>query len=291
MKKIITATVGLVVIGGLAFGAYTYNVEAKSFEKNESYNAENIETLKVYSDSWEVRFKKSNSNEVTVSAEGKQKKKEPVTFKRNGDELVIKQKDQKNSGFFGGFSFGSKGTIFINVPESGVDNIELTNKDGDIEMNKISTNNIVVKNNAGDGTIKGVSANSGKFSSQDGMLSVEDSSIEKLKVTSVSGDNYMKDVSSSEAKVTSEDGVVSIKDINEGKSLDVDTEAGDIEISYKKAPTSLAVSAKSNNTDINLKLDGLKKSKDTKKLKKGKIGQGDNELNISSGDGVITVAD
>ncbi|MGE7184334.1 DUF4097 family beta strand repeat-containing protein [Peribacillus sp. NPDC006672] len=287
MKKIISTSVAIVLIGGFAFSAYV--AETKNFENNKSYNAENIETLKVYNDSWDVRFKKSNSKGVTVSAEGKQKGKDPVTFKKVGEALVIKQKEQKNSGFFGGFTFGKKGTIYINVPKSGINNIELTNKDGDIQMSEISTNSVVVQNNSGDGKIKGVSANTGKFVSRDGMLRVEDSSFKKLNITSTSGDNYMKGVNSSKAKVTSADGEVSINGIKEGKSLVVDTESGDIGVSYNKAPTSLAVTAKSNSSDITLNLDGLKKNKDTEELKKGKIGQGNNKLSLSSNDGVINV--
>lgn len=49
-----------------------------------SYNVEKIDTLKVYTDSWDVKFKKSNSNKVTISAEGKQKDKAPVTFQGDG---------------------------------------------------------------------------------------------------------------------------------------------------------------------------------------------------------------
>ncbi|MFP7176740.1 DUF4097 family beta strand repeat-containing protein [Priestia filamentosa] len=289
MKKVIGTVAALAVIGLVAFGVYTYSAEAKSFKKSKSYNAENIETLEVYSDSWDVRFQESSSNKVTVSAKGKQKEDNPVTFKKDGAALVIKQKDQGNAGFLGGFTFGKKGTVYINLPKGDVNNIELTNKDGNIEMSGISTHHIVVKNNAGDGKIKGVSATTGKFVSEDGALSVEDSSVEKLNITSTSGDNYLKDVSSSMIKVTSKDGVVSIKDINEGKSLGVDTEAGDIEVSYKKAPTSLAVAAKSK-SDITINLDRLKKSKNTKELKKGKIGEGTNKLNLSSEDGAINVA-
>ncbi|MCC9022776.1 DUF4097 family beta strand repeat-containing protein [Bacillus nakamurai] len=289
MKKFIAASIALVVIGGIAIAFSTYKVDAKSFKKNKSYNVENIETLKVYTDSWDVRFKESNSNEVTISAEGKQKDKAPVTFQKDGEDLVIRQKAQKSSGFFGGFTFGKQGgTIYINVPKSGMNNIEITNKDGNIQMSKISADNIVVENNYGDEKIKGVSANTGKFASRDGSLSLENSSFEELNITSTNGDNYMKGIDSSKIKVTSKDGAVSIRDITDGESLVVNTIAGDIGLSYKKAPTSLTVFAKSN-SDVTLDLDGLKKSNDGVKLKKGEIGEGANKLSLSSVDGAINV--
>ncbi|MFZ7822016.1 MULTISPECIES: DUF4097 family beta strand repeat-containing protein [Priestia] len=287
MKKIISTSLALALIGGFAFSSY--DAEAKSFDKNKSYNAENINTLKVYSDSWDVRFKKSNSNEVTISAEGKQKGKEPVTFKTDGETLVIKQKDQKKSGFFGGFTFGKSGTIYINVPKSKINNIKLNNKNGDIELSKISAKNVTVKNNSGDEKIKGLNVENGKFSSSDGMLSFENSTFKSLKVVSASGDNYMENVSASKAKVSSKDGVVQIKGMKEGKSLAVKTTSGDIGVSYKKAPTSLTVDATSKSSDVNLKLDGYKKSSGSENSQSGKVGQGENILELTSNDGVINV--
>ncbi|MDO3662774.1 DUF4097 family beta strand repeat-containing protein [Bacillus sp. C28GYM-DRY-1] len=287
MKKILIASIALVVIGGIAFT--TYKIDAKSFKKNKSYNVENIANLKVYTDSWDLRFKKSNSNEVTISAEGKQEDKAPVTFHKDGENLVIEQKAQKSSGFLGGFTFGKRGgTIYINVPETGINNVEVANKDGNIQMSDISVDNILVDNNSGDEKIKGVSANTGKFSSMDGSLNAENSYFEDLNITSISGDNYIKDIESSNVKVTSKDGAVSIRDITEGESLTVDTTTGDIGLSYKKAPTSLTVFAKSN-SDIKLTLDELRKSNSGVKSIKGEIGRGANKLNLTSEDGAINV--
>ncbi|WP_254660241.1 DUF4097 family beta strand repeat-containing protein [Bacillus amyloliquefaciens] len=224
-----------------------------------------------------------------MSADGKQKDKAPVTFQENGEDLVVSQKEQKNGGFLDGFTFGKLGgTIYINVPDSDMNNIEITNKDGNIQLSEISAEHIVVDNHSGDEKINNVSAHTGKFSSKDGALSVENSSFEKLNITSASGDNEMKEIHSSNVKVTSKDGAVSIKDITEGKSLSVNTKSGDIGVSYKKAPTSLAVFAQSN-SDVTFDLDGLNKSHDGVKLKKGEIGAGSNKVSLSSEDGSIKV--
>ncbi|MCZ4247583.1 DUF4097 family beta strand repeat-containing protein [Bacillus amyloliquefaciens] len=287
MKKILAACVALIVIIGIVLSLY--KTDAKSFKKNNSYNAENIDTLKVYTDSWDVKFKKSNSNKVTISAEGKQKDKAPVTFQKDGENVVISQKAQINSGFFEGFTFGNQGgTIYINVPESGMNNIEITNEDGNVQLSEVSADNIAVENNSGDEKINNVSAHTGRFASKDGSLKVENSSFEKLNITSESGDNVMKDINSLNVKVSSKDGAISIKDMTEGKSLAVNTISGDIGLSYKKAPSALEIAAKSN-SDITFDLDGLKKSNDGEKLKKGKIGEGSNKVSLSSVDGSIKV--
>lgn len=287
MKKIVSTSVALVLICGFTFKVNI--AEAKSFEKNKSYNIESVNALKVDSESWDIRLKKSHSNEVIVSAKGKKKEKQRVTFKQDGKTLIIKQKDQKKSGFLGGFTFGKKGTVSIAIPSSKINKIDLNNKYGDIQLSEISTNNLIVHNNSGDKKIKGLSANKAMFVSEDGTLSMEDSTFENLNISSTSGDNYMENVNGSKIKVTSKDGEVSIKDIKEGKSLAVESDSGDIGVSYKKAPTSLSVAAKSYSSHVKLKLDRLKKNTDTEKLQRGKIGQGSNKLNLLSNNGVINV--
>lgn len=287
MKKIVLTSAALVLICGFILKVNV--AEAKSFEKNRSYNIESVATLKVHNESWDVSLKKSNSNQVIVSAKGKKKEKQLVTFKQDGKTLIIKQKDQKKSGFLGGFTFGKKGTISIAIPSSGINKIDLNNKYGDIQLSKISTNNLIVHNDSGDKKIKGVSASKAVFVSKDGMLSIENSTFGNLNISSTSGDNYIKNVNGSKVKITSKDGEVSIKDIKEGKALAVKSDSGDIGVSYKQAPTSLSVAAKSNSSDVKLKLNRLKKNTDTEKLQKGKIGQGSNKLNLLSDNGVINV--
>ncbi|WP_237585665.1 hypothetical protein [Bacillus velezensis] len=95
MKKIIASCAVLIVIGGIVLSLY--KTDTKNFKKNVSYNVEKIDTLKVYTDSWNVKFKKSNSNKVTISAEGKQKDKSPVTFQGDGGDLVVSTGSNKVS--------------------------------------------------------------------------------------------------------------------------------------------------------------------------------------------------
>ena len=221
----------------ITFLLFTAACSAK-FEIDESYSSESVESIKVDNDSWDVRFKKSNSNEVTISAEGSKGKNPPVTFQLDGTTLTIKQEDQTESGFFDGFTFGKKGTIFIGIPESTINDVELINKDGNIEMAEISIGSITVENNSGDGKIENVTADVGEMVTNSGMVSLADSSFEDLGITSGGGE-------------------VVIKDIEEGNNLSVDTESGDISVSYKNNPTSLNILAKSNSSNITLNLEGL----------------------------------
>ncbi|MGH1145402.1 DUF4097 family beta strand repeat-containing protein [Bacillus pseudomycoides] len=288
MKKIILASTAVIVIGGLAF--CLKGVGAKSFEKENSFEVDRIEDIEINKESWNIEIKNTKSKKITIAVEGKQedKKKDPVTIKDDEKKIVVNQKDQKG-GFFEGFSFGKKGTIYISIPEDGIDTITMNNSSGDIKMNDVTTKNLVISNGSGTGKIEGLSANKGKFISKDGEFSLKNSSLKELNIASTTGDNYITNVNSPEIKVTSKDGEVSIKDIKEGKSLFVETKSGDIAVSYKKAPTSLAFTANSDSSDITVNLDGFKKRKNTGNLKEGMIGNGTNKVELLSRKGVINV--
>ncbi|PEX86964.1 DUF4097 family beta strand repeat-containing protein [Bacillus cereus] len=288
MKKIILASTAVIVIGGLAF--CLKGVGAKSFEKENFFEVDRIEEIEINKESWNIEIKNTKSKKITIAVEGKQedKKKDPVTIKDDEKKIVVNQKDQKG-GFFEGFSFGKKGTIYISIPEDGIDTITMKNSSGDIKMNDVTTKNLVISNGSGTGKIEGLSANKGEFISKDGELSLKNSSLKELNIASNTGDNYITNVNSPEIKVTSKDGEVSIKDIKEGKSLFVETKSGDIAVSYKKAPTSLAFTANSDSSDITVNLDGFKKRKNTGNLIEGMIGNGTNKVELLSRKGVINV--
>lgn len=242
-----------------------------NFEMNQSYPADNVKSIKVYNDSWDVRFKKSDSNVLTFSVEGNQKENnDPVTIQQDETTLTITQVEQAEAGFMGGFTFGKNGTITIHIPESAIDDMELINKSGNIEMNGVSIPDIQIQNDSGDGKIENVTADSGEFITDTGMLNVMDSTFQDLNITSI-------------------DGEIILKEIEEGNNLSVDSESGDIRVSYKIKPNSLMIMAESNSSDVTLNLDDLQKEEDTEKVIKGIIGNGDNSLDLTSNQGVINV--
>jgi hypothetical protein len=89
--------------------------------------------------------------------------------------------------------------------------------------------------------------------------------------------------------ITSTSGEVLLKDMTEGKSLFIETKSGDIGVRYKGVPASLKLMAKSNSADVIVDLKGLKKDKNTEKIKVGTIGDAKNEAKILSETGVIYI--
>lgn len=288
MKKIFIVSIAIIAIGGLDLSLMAG--KGKNYRKEISFEIEAIKEVVINNESWDLEFKNTESNKLTISVEGKQKdkKSDPVTIENNDEKIIINQQDEGGS-FTNNFSFGKRGTIYISIPSNVLDTLSVNNSFGDIKMNAVKIENIVVSNDSGTGKMEGLSVEKGIFTSKDGELSIKNSSLNHLNVVSTSGDNYFTNVASNKMKITSKDGEVKVEDAAEGKSLLVETKSGDIAVSYKEVPTSQMVSASSDSSDISLKLDGLKINTNTEKSKVGTIGNATNTLDLISEDGTINV--
>ncbi|BCD31565.1 hypothetical protein BC30102_4601 [Bacillus cereus] len=241
-------------------------------------------------ENWDVEFKSTDANKIVISAQGQRVDKEvdPVEIEHEGNKVVIKQKQKVNQ-FFNGFTFRKINSISIAIPKKEIDKITLNNKSGDVKISDIEVKNIVTKSESGDEMVVGLSAEKGEFISKSGELAVKDSSVQELNINSMTGDNYITNVSNSNMNITSTSGEVLLKDMKEGKSLFVETKSGDIGVRYKGVPASLKLMAKSNSADVIVDLKGLKKGKNTEKIKVGTIGDAKNEAKILSETGVIYI--
>ncbi|PGB03033.1 hypothetical protein COL93_07975 [Bacillus toyonensis] len=288
MKKIIVIAILFLTIANAVLGFKVF--QGKDFKKEKSFEINNIKEIEVDNENGDIEFKSTDSNKIVISAQGQQVDKEidPVKIENDGNKIVIKQK-QKMNRFFNGFTFRKQNSISIAIPKKEIDKIVLNNKLGDVKISDIVVKSIVTKGSSGDAMIVGLSAEKGEFTSESGDLMLKESSLQEVNITSTTGDNYVKNVKNENMNITSTSGEVLLKDMTEGKSLFVETKSGDIGVRYKGAPTSLKLTAKSNSTDIMVDLNGLKKDKNTEKIKEGTIGDAKNEVKILSKTGVIYI--
>ncbi|MGW6194044.1 DUF4097 family beta strand repeat-containing protein [Bacillus cereus] len=288
MKKIIVIAILFLTIASVVFGFKTFH--GKDFKKEKSFEINDIKEIEVDNENWDIEFKSTDSNKIVISAQGQQLDKEidPVKIENDGKEIVIKQK-QKVTRFFNGFTFRKKNSISIAIPKKEIDKIALNNKSGNVKISNIEVKSIVTKSKSGDEVIAGLSAEKGEFTSESGDLILKDSSLQEVNIASTTGDNYVKNVKNENMNITSTSGEVLLKDMKEGKSLFVETKSGDIGLRYKGVPASLKLTAKSNSADIMVNLNGLKKDKNTEKIKEGTIGDAKNEVKILSKTGVIYI--
>ncbi len=278
----------MVVIGGVVFSLKA--VGEKSYKKEQSFDGDQIEEVEINSESWNIEFKSSKSKKITVTVDGKQQnsEKNPVSINKVGNKIKVQQQDSPG-GILGNVSFGKKGTIHISLPNNGVNMITVNNSYGDIKINNIVTKDIIITNDSGSKIIKGLSADKGKITSKDGELSIMDSSLNDLTIVSTNGDSYVTRVISPKLEVISTSGEVLMKEMEEGTSLFVETGSGDITVSYKDKPKSLALTAHSDSADVTIALDGFKKNTDTEESKQGTIGDASNRMDILSKEGTIKI--
>ncbi|MCU5114304.1 DUF4097 domain-containing protein [Bacillus wiedmannii] len=278
LKKIIVIAILFLTIASVIFGFKTF--QRKDFKKEKSFEINHIKEIEVDNENWDIEFKSTDANKIVISAQGKRVDKEidPIEIEQAGNKVIVKQK-QKVTRFFNGFTFRKKK----------IDKIVLNNKSGDVKISDIEVKNIVTESESGDEMVVGLSAEKGEFISQSGELAVKDSSVQELNIKSTTGDNYITSVSNSNINITSTYGEVLLKDMKEGKSLFVETKSGDIGVRYKGVPTSLKLTAKSNSSDVMVNVNGLKKDKNTEKIKAGTIGDAKNEVKILSKTGAIYI--
>ncbi|EJS03064.1 DUF4097 family beta strand repeat-containing protein [Bacillus mycoides] len=288
MKKIIVIAILLITIASVVFGFKVF--QGKDFTKEKSFEINHIKEIEVDNENWDVEFKSTDANKIVISAQGKRVDKEidPVEIEQAGNKVIVKQK-QKATRFFNGFTFRKKNSISIAIPKKEIDKITLNNKSGDVKISDIAVKNIVTESESGDEMVVGLSAEKGEFIAQSGELAVKDSSVQELNIKSTTGDNYITNVSNSNMNITSTSGEVLLKDMKEGKSLFVETKSGDIGVRYKGVPTSLKLTAKSNSSDVMVNVKGLKKDKNTEKIKEGTIGDAKSEVKILSKTGAIYI--
>ncbi|PFM65098.1 hypothetical protein COJ48_07655 [Bacillus cereus] len=288
MKKIIVIAILLITIASVVFGFKVF--QGEDFKKENSFEINHIKEIEVDNENWDIEFKSIDSNKIVISAQGQRLDKDldPVKIENDGKKIVIKQK-QKVTRFFNGFTFRKKNSISIAIPKKEIDKIALNNKSGNVKISDIVVKSIVTKSTSGDVMIAGLSAEKGEFTSESGDLTLKDSSLQEVNIASTTGDNYVTNVNSANMNITSTSGEVLLKDMTEGKSLFVETKSGDIGVRYKDVPASLKLTAKSNSTDIIVDLKGLKKDKNTEKIKEGTIGDAANKVKVVSETGVIYI--
>ncbi|MGD6890792.1 DUF4097 family beta strand repeat-containing protein [Bacillus mobilis] len=288
LKKIIVIAILFLTIASVVFGFKVF--QGKDFKKEKSFEINHIKEIEVDNENWDIEFKGTDANKIIISAQGKRIDKEidPVEIENAENKIVIKQK-QKATRFFNGFTFRKKNSISIAIPKKEIDKIVLNNKSGDVKISDIVVKSIVTKSKSGDEMVVGLSAKKGEFISQSGELAVKDSAVQELNIKSTTGDNYITNVKNLNMNITSTSGEVLLKDMKEGKSLFVETKSGDIGVRYKGVPTSLELMAKSNSSDVMVNVNGLKKDKNTEKVKAGTIGDAKNKVKILSETGAIYI--
>ena len=250
---------------------------------------EKVKKIKIDNNSWDLLFKSSHDDEIHVETSGKDDKSEkPVDIGLEKGVLHVTQNDASDS-FIGGFTFGSRNKIIVYLPKYLSSPINVENKNGDITMENVSLSDLKLSNSSGNQKIINVKLDNASLTSESADTTIKDSSIKKLQAESKSGGLYFTNVSDNEIYASTGSGEIVFKDFTEHQASDINTDSGDISVSYKIKPASLKLSVTSKSKDVSVRLDDLKLEVDTEGKKEGAIGRRNNSLKISSDTGTINI--
>ena len=77
--------------------------------------------------------------------------------------------------------------------------------------------------------------------------------------------------------------------ISSDTNINLQTDSGDINLTYQAAPDNLSFSVSSGSDDVTARFNGAAYDKETTSCKEGKIGEGQNKLEIKSDNGTVVV--
>lgn len=276
------ALVGILVI--------TSQVGSRDFEITKRIPAEEIQSIEIINDLWDLHVKESTDNQVHVDIAGtqKDKKKAPVVVTRKENKLIIRQ-DKQIGGFFSAFTFHKEGTITVSIPRNTVERVTIVNNEGDIDVRALATHHLIVENQAGNAKFNRVEADSGNLKLTEGDLTVNNCSFDRIDVAAKGNDLYFRNLTSPVVNVYSNSGEIVLNGVEEQGEMRVETRSGDIQVNYQTAPSSLKVAVNNAKGDTTVHLANLFTTKKTDKDVNGAIGAGENLLYVKSHSGSIGI--
>jgi hypothetical protein len=268
----------------------TSQVGSQKLEITEHIPSEEVQSIEIINDSWDLEVKESTDNHVHVEITGKQKdkKKAPVVVTHKDNKLMIQQ-DKQIGGAFSAFAFGKEGTITILIPKNTVEQVTFINNEGDLNIQTLATHKLTLQNQAGNVKFNQVEADSGSFNLIAGDLTVNNSSFDKISVIAKGNDLYFKNLTSSVLNVFSKSGEIVLNRVDEKGEMNIETETGDIQVVYQTAPFSLKVAVENAKGDTTVHLANLSTTKNTDEDVNGTIGAGENSLYVKSYSGSIGI--
>lgn len=239
----------VVVVGVLVIGL---TVGSENVEIVKQIPVDEIQSIEVFNDSWDVEVKSSTDNQVHVDIKGKQKdkKKIPVKITHQDHKLIIQQTSQMG-GAFSAFTWGKEGTIQISIPQNTVEQVTLTSDDGDIHIHGLSLSRLMVQDRAG-------------------YVKLDEVEAEVITAFSKTGD-------------------IVLRRANERGERNIETETGDIQVVYQTVPASLKLEVENIKGDTAVHLGNLSRTTNTDKKISGIIGAGENSLTVRSRSGSIDI--
>jgi lia operon protein LiaG len=311
MKKLATFAV-IMLIAGIIGVFMTFNMQdLKTFGTEavlveKTIDAKDIQNIKVDSDSVNIEIKRSATNDIKVSIDGRASKKYvdrfELTAEAEGDTAKI-HADYKDI-FFVGFNYVDVDLV-IELPDRLWDSIELDSKHSNIDIEHLTAKEAVITLGSGNIDTEELQAGIVKLTASHGNMDLENVTGDNVELQSSSGNIKLETYSVGQLKVNSDHGNVTIEDgvgavqastkssnirfnadeLKENVSLT--TNHGNIRLEVEKQPESAEIVLKHAHGNRDIDWKGIEASMDTEHAYSGNLGSGAIKIEAESETGNI----
>ncbi|QTD42729.1 DUF4097 family beta strand repeat-containing protein [Sporosarcina sp. Te-1] len=273
LKKLVI----VVLLLGIGIGLFVFFKQPNKTMTIGTYEA--VPAIEADLQMMTIEMSSSPDDKIHVRLEGKKGSEEKISIDHDATKLVIKEQNE-NVKWNNFIQVGSQPKIIIQTPKSLANTITISNRDGDTNLKGLAAETIEVKSTTGRVTLQDMTVSKSELQSTDGSITIHKSAIENGNIASTTGNVTVRESTGAALAIQSTDGQIKMMEATEQSDVRLKSKTGDIQVSYKTAPSSLQLSTSG---EI-VKIDLSNFDQQTRQ-----IGDGANQLSIETKDGVINV--
>ncbi|MBB6453815.1 DUF4097 and DUF4098 domain-containing protein YvlB [Salirhabdus euzebyi] len=243
MKKVVIGALIVLIIGiigTVSLGGSIFALGPKvDINERQSFDAEEIESVKIKSNVGDVRIFESDSNEIEVHIHGEVSKqnenKSTFEITQEGNTLQVTS-DIHSKQFFSipfiNFNMNDKQYIDVSIPKGLLSYVEVESDVGKIDIEEIEVTELFVSNDVGEVGIDKFVGEKATIRTNVGKVNVK-SAVGKIEIESDTGEvELTMEAITEDVNIKSDIGevVVNVKELSESLVLDLDSDIGDIDV-------------------------------------------------------------
>ena len=272
LKKLIMA----VLLLAIGLGIFIFFKKPTETIAIGTYDA--VPTIEANLQMMTIDMSSSPDDKIHVLVEGKKGVEDQFFIDHDETKLLVKEKNEKQWNDF--ITIGSPPKIIMQIPKALENSVSISNRDGDSYMKDLDVKTIQVKSSTGRVILRDINALQSELQSTDGNVTVHNGVLEESSISTTSGNINIRESKGVTLAAQSVDGQIKMTEATEQSNVRLNSKTGDIQVTYKVAPSSLKVSTRGE--IIKVELPSFNQ-------KTGLIGEGANMLSIETKDGMIQV--
>lgn len=271
-KMVVLLLLGILIAGIMLF----MNQPAKTITIGE-YKA--MPRIDVTLDELNIAIADSPDDKIHLQTKGHALNKNMLVVSQKNNTFIIKEPRRKKK-WQENIHLRPTPTVVMKLPKSQSKALTLNGAYGDLTIQDLELNTIQADTSTGIVHLKNMSVSKAGLSTEDGMVALTKSDIGNLSISTDAGDVSIKDSMGTVHTIRTADGQIKIAGATEQPNVQMKSVSGDINIQYKKAPTSLQLVTAGEDVKIALP----QYDRDTHI-----IGNGTNRLSAQTKDGGIVI--